>query len=144
MSILNEYDQPGRWIFIKVDSFYTLPNNYEVVSPMAIYKALEENFTSYSKKSFLYDAFEALTRVKEYNKFPNKKYQIEGVKVNMKCFKNLNKLSTKRIIKKYFDKQGALRSEYDNILYELIAVCYTRQVKVITLEGKRPYYEVFR
>ncbi|HMJ47487.1 MAG TPA: hypothetical protein VK498_09165 [Ferruginibacter sp.] len=48
MNILQEYELEGRWIFVKVDSVYKLKNNFELIRPMNIYEAYNENFTEYA------------------------------------------------------------------------------------------------
>ncbi len=142
-NVLQEYEMEGRWIFVKVDSLYKLKNNYEVINPKTLYNSYASQFTSYDGKRFVSHAYEALTEPVTYERYPNRPL-IKGVKVNIKLYKTLLKQPKEKILATYFNADKTLKKVYKKWLYELIAVCYTNNVKVITPSNAQPYYEVFK
>lgn len=143
MSILQEYEMEGRWIFVKVDSLYKLKNNYEVINPQILYNSNASQTTYYDKKIFLFDAYEALTQQPVLERYPNRPL-IKGIKVNMKIYKKLLILPIEKILITYFNRDKTLKKKYQKCLYEIIAVCYTNNVKVITPSNAQPYYQIFK
>jgi hypothetical protein len=142
-NVLQEYEMEGRWIFVKVDSMYKLKNNYEVINPKTLYNSYASQFTSYNGKRFVFDVSEALTEEITYERYPNRPL-IKGVKVNMKLYKTLLKQPKEKILSIYFNADKTLKKQYKKWLYEIIAVCYTNNVKVVTPSNAQPYYEVFK
>jgi hypothetical protein len=143
MNVLQEYEMEGRWIFVKVDSMYKLKNNYEVINPQTLYNSYASQFTSYNGKRFVFDACEALSEPVTYERYPNRPL-IKGVKVNMKIYKMLLRHPKEKILSMYFNADKTLMKQYKKWLYEIIAVCYTNNVKVITPSNAQPYYQVFK
>jgi hypothetical protein len=47
-------------------------------------------------------------------------------------------------LKKYFDNKMFLKKQYKNLVYELIAACFNKNVKVITPKNGVAYYEIFK
>jgi hypothetical protein len=146
MSILQEYELEGRWLFVRVDSLYKLKNNFELINPQNIYDAYAEGSTSYNKKSFLFNAYQTFRQQKQerLERYPNMKHPIKGIKVNIKRYGILKKMPVAKILSTYFNKDKKLRAKYKKLLYEIIAVCYTNNVKVVTRSDGVAYYEVFK
>ncbi len=144
MSILQEYPAEGRWIFSRVDSLYKLKNNYEVINPINIYNSLSEGFTSYNKSRFIFHVYSLLTEEKVLQRNGEYKTQIKGIKVNMRRYKTMLKQPKEKTLATYFNADKTLKKQYKKWLYELIAVCYTNNVKVVTPSNAQPYYEVFK
>ncbi len=69
---------------------------------------------------------------------------LKGVKVNMKIYKTLLLQPKGKILTTYFNADKTLKKKYKKWLYEIIAVCYTNNVKVITPFNAQPYFEVFK
>ncbi len=97
-----------------------------------------------NKQRFIYNTYESLTNEPIYERYSDKKHPIKGVKVNMKRYNILLKTPKEKILSIYFDKDKNLKKQYEKILHEIIAVCYTNNVKVITPINGTPYYEVFK
>jgi hypothetical protein len=144
MNILQEYELEGRWIFVRIDSVYKLKNNYELIHPKNIYEAYNEGFSGVNKKRFLYYAYEALTLAKIFERYPEHEHPIKGIKVNMKSYDILKRMPIDKLLATYFNENRQLKNQYNKCLYEIIAVCYTNNVKVITPEIGPAYYEVFK
>jgi hypothetical protein len=144
LSILKDYPLEGRWIFMRIDSLYKLENNYEVVNTLNLYDALSESFTSYNKSSYIFHVYSQLTERQVFERYGDKKYLIKGNKVNMNRFELLKKQSIKSILKLYFNKEKKIKKKYKKWLYEIIAVCYINNVKVITPKNGLAYYEEFK
>ncbi|HLA57238.1 MAG TPA: hypothetical protein VK622_00680, partial [Puia sp.] len=72
------------------------------------------------------------------------KYLVKGVKVNMGRYKVLLKQPIRSLLSTYFDKKKRLKPKYKNILYDLIAVCFTHNIKVTTYSDGNAVYEIFR
>ena len=73
-----------------------------------------------------------------------KPHQIKGVKVNMKRYRLMKKRPVSKILNKYFDNDSRLKPKYHQWLYEIIAVCYDNNVKVITPSNGPAYFEIFK
>jgi hypothetical protein len=144
MCILKEYPAEGRWVFAKVESSYKLKNNFEVIDPINIYNSLSEGFTSYNKSRFIFHVYSLLRDELVLQRNGEYKTQIKGVKVNLRRYKTILKQRKEKILVKYFDNNRKLKPEYVKWLYEIIAVCYTNNIKVITPSNAKPYYEVFK
>jgi hypothetical protein len=71
------------------------------------------------------------------------KVPLEGVQIETNKLDLLMELSTKSILKKYFNNDRILKKRYRSMLPELIAALYMRNVKVITEDEKKVYYEIF-
>ncbi len=144
MSILKEYELEGRWIFVRVDSVYKLKNNYELIHPGNIYESYNENFREMNKNRFLFMAYESLRQGELFERYPESKHPIRGIKINMKSYNSLKKVPIKKLLETYFDRNKQFKEKYNKSLYEIIAVCYTNNIKVITPEKGTTYYEVFK
>lgn len=151
VSLLSEYDQKGRWVFVKIKRCEN-KSAYEIVEPSSIFKALSESNNNLSKKLFISMAIENLFVHDEFFSclkqkqvyYPKATYEIEGKKVDMKKYNLLKKLSIKKILSTYFDSKKNLKKQYRKNLNELIAVCYTNNVKIITSENGNAEYEVYK
>lgn len=62
----------------------------------------------------------------------------------MKIYKMLLRHPKEKILSMYFNADKTLMKQYKKWLYEIIAVCYTNNVKVITPSNAQPYYQVFK
>ncbi len=143
-NVLKQFRSEGIWVFVKIDSLYLLKDNYEVVHPDIIYKAYEQGYTRYDAQRFLLDAFINLTtpHLKIYERYPDK-FQIKGIKVNMRMYRKLSSLPIDEILATYFNEDKTFKKQYCNRLHEVIAVCYTKQVQVITPNEGCAYYVEF-
>ncbi len=143
MSLLQEYEREGRWFFIQIDSMYNLKNNFEVINPKTLYNVYASKRTDYYRKLFLFDAYETLTHhlvMERYSETP----LLKGNRVNMKIYKILLLKSKEKILSTYFNTDKTLKKQYKKWLYEIIAVCYTNNVKVVTTANAQPYFEAFK
>ena len=143
-SLLQEHEIGGRWVFIQIDSMYKLKNNYEVVNTNLLYELYASSYTSYDNKMFVFDVYETLINQTTLERYANKKPLLKGIKVNMKIYKTLLLQPKEKILSTYFNADKTLKKQYKKWLYEIIAVCYTNNVKVITPSNAQPYYEVFK
>jgi hypothetical protein len=159
-SLFQEYEQEGRWLFLSIDSCDER-KWYELVNPSSIIDAYSKTYKGMDKDNLIFTASETFRVAAENgrNEFFDRgdpcradtlygivrvNYYIQGIKVNMNCYREFKKLSINKILHTYFDKNKELKKKYNKFLYELIAVCYTNNIKVITLKNRRPYYEVFK
>lgn len=144
MHVLSEYELEGRWIFVRVDSVYQLPNNYELIHPVTIYGAYSESFLEMNKERFIFNAYETLRQHELFERYPNKKHPIKGVKVDMDAFNRLKAISVKKLLRTYFNRDRSFKSKYKSILYEIIAICYSNNIQVVTPTAGLPYYVTFK
>lgn len=151
VNLLSEYDKGGRWVFVKIDSCST-KQWVEVVSLDSIYRALSEGFSEFSKESFIWNAS---INILQHNIFsecpetdslygPPRKHHFSGIKVDLSYYSKLSKQSIHFILSEYFDSQKMLKTKYKNKLYEIIAVCFKHNIKVITTSGGAAFYEIFK
>ncbi|MGG9961841.1 hypothetical protein [Ferruginibacter sp. SUN106] len=145
MNILEEYEMDGRWIFLRIDSAGKLNHNYELIHPMNIYEAYTDNFTKVDRQFFLFNAYQTFRQQKQeqLERFPQS-HPIKGMKVNMKRYDVLKKITTEKLLSTYFNKDKTLKDKYAGWLHEIIAVCYTNNIKVITPSSGYAYYELFK
>ncbi len=143
-NLLQEHNLEGRWLFVKVDSLFKLKNNYEVISPQIFYDLYVKYYINFEEKQFISDEYQDIIRNLAFERYGNEPHPIKGVKVNMKLYKTLLKQPKEKILSTYFNADKTLKKVYKKWLYELIAVCYTNNVKVITPSNAQPYYEVFK
>jgi len=144
MSVLQDYELEDRWVFVQIDSLYKLKNNYEVVNTSLLYKIYASSYTSYNNKMFVFDIFGTLINQTTLERYANKKPLLKGIKVNLSIYKALLKQPKEKILSMYFNSDKTLKKQYKKWLYEIIAVCYTNNVKVITPSNAQPYYQVFK
>lgn len=152
-SLLNNYEQGGQWVFVEIDSC-NIKMDSEVVNAMTLAKCFEEGSTRFVKDAFVITYTQTIvTYPSPFNNCPfvdssylghPPKYLVKGVKVNMECHKSLLKHPIGTLLNKYFDKKKRLKPEYKNLLYDLIAVCFTHNVKVITYPDGNAVYEIFK
>ena len=153
VSLLSEYDKEGRWVFIKIDSCGEKEWR-EVINPYYIFKSKSDSaLTSLTRESFVYLASINLIEhdifaecIEENIRLGVKKYYPligHGFKINMDIYNSFNNIPINKILSKYFNKEKELKKKYYKYLHELIAVCYTNNIKVITLPNKKPFYEIF-
>lgn len=150
-SLLGEYEQEGRWVFVKMVRC-NYKSSYEIVEPMSLYKALAEKRKSLDTKQFVWIALENLYVHNEFANcpeeakiyFPDASYVIKGRQVNMKRYNKLKKLPFDKVLKTYFRSDGVLLYQNKKMLNELIAVCYENNVKLIAPENGKPRYEIFK
>ena len=140
VSVLCEFNKDGRWVFTEVDSCDGTPS-YEVVHPINIYKSYLETFNPnidsnffVTQASIALNNNEAWARCAHADLADGRKRNnyIRGVKVNMHYYNEMSKLSVPKILSKYFDANKRIKKQYMKVLYELIAVGYNKNVKVIT------------
>ena len=152
-SLLDNYEQGGQWVFVEIDSC-NIKVDSEVVNAMTLAKCWQERNLRFFKDVFvgIYTQIivsypspfdNCLFSDSSYLGHPPK-YLVKGVKVNMKYYKSLLKQPIGTLLNKYFDKKKRLKPGYKNLLYDLIAVCFTRNVKVITYPDGNAVYEIFR
>ena len=151
VSLLDEYEQKGRWVFVKIERCNN-KSAYEIVEPSSIFKGLSETNNNLNKKLFigitienLYihnKIFSCFKEIQLY--YPKASYEVEGRMVDMKKYNLLKKFSIKKILNTYFDTRKNLKKQFKKNLKELIAVCYINNVKVITSENGKAAYEVFK
>ncbi len=144
MHVLKEYAFDGRWIFVKIVLEGNRNSTYEVIHPSNIYFVYASRRTTFNEKMFYFDAYQTLRQIEEFARYPGEKYSIQGVAVDMGIYNTLIKKPISEILNKYFKEDRTLKKKYKKYLYELIAVCYTNNVKLVTPEKETPYYEVFR
>jgi hypothetical protein len=152
-SLLNDYDQGGQWVFVQIDSCNIMVDS-EVLNTMTLYKCYEEKSIPAFRNVFTSTYTETIvTYPSPFNNCPFSdssylghapKYLIKGVRVNMKRYNGLLKQPIDALLSKYFDKKKRLRSKYKTLLYDLIAVCFTNNIKVITYPNGNAVYEIFR
>ena len=142
--ILSEYELEGRWIFVRVDSVYKLPNNYELIHPFNIYEAYSEYSLEMEKDRFISMAYETLRQHELFERNPENKHPIKGIKVNMEIYNRLKSIPIKKLLRTYFNANGSFKSKYKTSLYEIIAVCYTNNIKVVTPKKDVAYYKLFK
>lgn len=146
--VLNDYAKGGVRVFVRIDSIYLLPNNFELVEPEIIFKNFYAGINPiypYIPSEYILNAFMSLTNpnIKQFERYPQKFPLLQGIKVNMKIFKKIAKLETEKIIEKYFNDDKTYKKKFCRELYEVVAVCYTRQVQVITPKNSCAYFLTF-
>lgn len=152
-SLLTNYEQGGQWIFVEIDSC-NVKKDSEVVNAMTLAKSFEERSSRFFKNVFVITITESIVNYPSpFNNCPfldssnlghPPKHLIKGVKVNMRRYKVLLKQPIKSLLSKYFDKKKRLKPKYKYLLYDLIAVCFTNNIKVITNPDGNVMYEIFR
>ena len=145
MNLLQEYELEGRWIFVRMDSVDVIRENwFEVVHPKSIFDYYSDNFRNVTKLFFTSSVYPTLILKEEFSTFPKSAHPIRGIRVDLRRYKILNKLPLTTLLASYFNKDKTLKNKYTKWIYELIAVCYRKNVKVITPSNGMPYYEVFK
>jgi hypothetical protein len=149
-TLLNEYEMPGRWIFVEIDSCNS-KKDYEVINPIAIFRYYSESYLEVDKAFFMWNAFQTLKQHEQFGYCPEsvaiygkRKYYVKGAKVNMRKYYEFMKQPITEILLKYFDKNSKLKKQYIKFLYELIAVCYTNNIKVISFGESDAVFKVFK
>lgn len=153
VSLLQEYKEDGRWFFTTIDSC-SIMKFHEVVKPITLFNSLSETNLNLDTKQFIFLASDPLLmKESEFSRCPERevaygikhKYPIAGVKINMNRYKVLNEMPLQYLLNKYFNKETMLlKKQYKIMLYEIIAACYTKNVKVITPTNGVAYYEIFK
>ena len=145
MSLFQEYELEGRWLFCRLDSVDVLREDwYAVINPKSVYDSYTDNFNNVTKESFIASAYPGFIFHNSYSTHPNIAHPIRGIRIDLKRYKTLNKLSLDKLIATYFNDDKTLKKKYSKLLYELIAACYMKNVKVITPSKGDPYYEIFK
>jgi hypothetical protein len=143
VNLLNDCDKDGAWLFLELDSCDNT-RFFNVVEIKKFYSQVSRKFSSFDKARFV---FYALSPILERNAFDNCKHEadpIKGNRINMKRYKLFLKQPIEKILTNYFNVDKTLKSQYKKWLYEIIAVCYNKNVKVVTPNNALPYYEVFK
>lgn len=151
LSLLSEHEKPGRWIFTKVKRCDN-KEEYEIIESRSIYKAFSEKTSGLTETQYLQIASETifvqqsiyscLDQIKLY--FPKATYELEEKKVNMDRYGQLIKIPIKKLLSTFFDSNQNYKKKYCAYLNEIIAVCYTNNIKVITDEGGCTKYQIFK
>ena len=145
MSLLQDYELEGRWLFVRMDSVDIFRKDwYEVIHPKTFYDCYTDHFTNITKEFFIYSLYRDITNREEFARFPPSPHSLQGVRVDVKRYKILNKLPLNILLATYFNKDKRLKKIYEKLLYEIIAACYTKNVKVITPTQGSAYYEIFK
>ena len=145
MSLFQEYELEGRWLFCRLDSVDVFREDwYDVIQTKTIYDAHTKNFNNVTKGSFISSVYPDFIFHNCFATYPNIGHPLSGVRVNLKLYKTLNELPLNKLIATYFNDDKTLKKKYSKLLYELIAACYMKNVKVITPSKGDPYYEIFK
>jgi hypothetical protein len=150
-SLLNNFEQGGQWLFVQIDSC-NIKQDSEVVNTMTLYKCYQERSLRTFKEDFALIYDEGITEHPVFNNCPSADmeyfghvalYQIKGSKVNMVRYGELIRQGIPKILSTYFDNNKKLKTEYKDLLYELIAICYVNNIKVVTYANGDAMYEIF-
>ncbi|HMG82254.1 MAG TPA: hypothetical protein VK559_04405 [Ferruginibacter sp.] len=160
LSLLDEYDQPGRWLFLNIDSCAE-KNWHEVVNPVELINNYAVTFKGLSRYNILFEVGESFIieadnhredfwssgdpcRADTLYGTNSSPYYVKGIKINMEVYNKLHKQPVGQILHTYFDSHGNFKKEYSSILYELVAVCYVNNIKVITYSNGDATYTIFK
>lgn len=138
-NVLKETTKKNRWLLISVDSCNTT-TSMRIIDPRDLYAALSKRTTGYTHDQFVYDVSNDIALDRIYSNCETA--LIVGQSIDAKVFSKIEKLSDKKLLQKYFDKERLLQRNSYNVLAEIIASCFKRSIKVITPINGAPYYEI--
>jgi|GEM_PF-2601345 hypothetical protein len=151
-SLLNNFEQGGQWLFVQIDSC-NIKQDSEVINTMTLYKYYEERSVHAFKEDFATIYAEGIAKHPVFNNCPSfdmeyfghiAVYPIKGSKVRMIRYGKLVRQGIPKILSTYFDNNKKLKAEYKDLLYELIAVCYIKNIKIVTYANGDAMYEIFK
>ena len=96
------------------------------------------------KESFVYNA---TINIVQHNSFSNCGHYdkpIIGIETNFDIVSQLFYLSDEELLKTYFDENKYFRKENKMLLNDVIAACFLKNIKVITENTDKIYYEIFK
>lgn len=144
VSLLNDTDKNGRWIYVMIYDSCDNRGSFKIVSVSNLFKVYEHDYEIDVKKNFI---ISASINILQYNSFSNCHHSnnpIVGIDVNFDIVSQLVYLSDEELLNTYFDENKYLRESQKRLLNEVIAACFLKNIKVITENPNKIYYEIFK
>ena len=144
VKVLSEYELGGRWLSVNVDSCNK--KKWRIVIDAAdLNNAYPKNIGISKEQQKILFVSNGYTNIITHDLIEDcpalNQKPIGGYRINELIYEKLSKQRSKKVLKKYFNKDHYFKSKYSNVFHEVVAVCFNKNIQVITENTDLSYYK---